>query len=503
MAIEKIYTMAEMLESYRSKISSSGLDSFRIRVNRRPAAHLAPDYLATFEEVSISQILSPELWIIDLFGGGHFEITVNHASDPNGGMPGPYKISYDPAQNPLKKATYETIVAQMGTPGWMGPTHLLYPRPPSAQMTPGPVTTTVGPPAPVAPPASTNSVGNPQLNQIATGSQNPAERNEANRLQYVSEKLAEQERKNFEDKLELKIAAMAPKEKQGPSILELMTAAAPFLIQFMNSKAATEERMFKAQQESAAMQLQLAKDAANQQMTLMTALMNRPKDDSAKAMGDMIGTMSNVLMQTMHAQAELMNAGAPQQESPAFKLARQAMVTLSAFMGKGQAQMLPDEDGQIALPPGTEAPQAQNGEKQKFSQLELLARAFMRHDPKEKVAERFIKALKSKKFNQVLHTKYQGNFLALVNDVLGPWAAESAENMEYAQETVPFIWEAATKVMPHLQAAPVPAKPAPEPPLETIAPSNGAHPDQPQEPAEATPPERPSRKNKAAQPPAA
>lgn len=505
MATDKIYSQPEILEALKQKAGATNLDSFRVRVSRKLAPHLAPTYLATFDEVRIEQLVSPELWLLEMFGGGAFEFICSHMQDPNGGLPGPLKYSFDVAQWPLKNPDYNAMVQIISQTNWMGPVKILYPRPPSASNIPGNIVTTALPPAAMAPPpVNLSTVGNPVLNNIATGASSTAERQEAMRLQQVAEQLERQERKNLKDELSLQIeratARTAPQAPTGPSMVEILTAAAPLITGFMQQKQQMEMMMFKAQQDSAALQLQMAQESAKQQMALMQMLLNKPEKDDfgqMKMVAELMGTMTNTTMQVIQSNAEMMNASAPQQEPPSYKLARQAMVALSAIMAKTPATVLPDneEQEQQALPPGQQPQQDEVPQKQKFSQLELLERSIMRHDSHEKVVARFLKALKSRKFVQFVQTNYGGNFVAMANARLGPWAAESDENMTYAQALIPALLAAGEKAGLVTAAAPKPpAVEAKAETLEDIAPSNGAHTDEVQAPVE-TPPE-PSRRKK-------
>lgn len=511
MATDKMYSQPEILEALKQKAGATNLDSFRVRVTRKLAPHLAPTYLATFDEVRIEQLISPELWLLEMFGGGSFEFTSSHMQDPNGGLPGPLKYSFDVAQWPLRNPDYNAMVQLISQQNWPGPIKILYPRPPSAINTPGNIVTTVLPPPTVTtPPVNLSTVGNPALNNIATGAASASERQEAMRLQQVAEQLERQERKNLKDELSLQIAqATVQRAPQGPSMVELLTAAAPLITGFMQQKQQMEMMMFKAQQDSAALQLQMAQESAKQQMALMQMLMNKPEKDDfgqMKMVAELMGTMTNTTMQVIQSNAEMMNASAPQQEPPSYKLARQAMVALSAIMAKTPATVLPDNEEQAALPAGEE--QARETQPQKYSQLELLERSIMRHDSHEKVVKRFLKALKSRKFVQFVQANYGGSFIAMANARLGQWAASDEKNMTYAQALIPALIAAGEKaglvtaVKPPVEVkAESPQaveksveKDEPEDDASNDAPTNGAHAEDAQMPTE-TPPE-PSRRKK-------
>lgn len=492
MATDKIWTQGEITDAIKSKAQSSNLDSFRVRINRKSAPHLQPDILATFDEVTTAHLLGPELWLLELFGGGAFELTASHTTDPNSALPGPLKFTYDPSNFPLKKPNYEQVVMTLSQSVWLGPTKLIFPRPPSAP--PGIVTQTIVPGVGVTQItagekqfqttlSNTNTVGGAAvapLTAVMGSTTNPVERQEASRLMQVSESLERRDRELFEKQIEMKMESLRPAQASaGPGVMEIMTAVTPLVLQFLQSKQQMETMMFQAQQEStkqqmAMMQLMMAPKPMDPELRILLEHATKKDDGSQlKGMAEMMGTMANVSMQIIQTNAEMMAASQPQQESPAYKLARQALVSLSAIMGNSKAQLLPDVEGeemQQALPesvPMQGAPIQQFGPR-KYSQLELLERALKRKDSKEVVAERFVKALKSKKFIAFVHAQYKGNFLNLVQDRLGAWAAEEAENLEYLQAVIPFIWEAADKAKLVPNATPsgaqtAPVQPASEP----------------------------------------
>lgn len=486
--VDKIYSETEIIDALKSKAVAT-TDSFRVKVNRRQAPHLPPELLATFDGVNVSSILEPELWALELFGGGAFEFTMAHASDVNSFMPGPKKATFDTTNYPPRKPSYAEVVAACSQTSWVGPTQIIYPRPTS--IGPGIAATTVAPGHGItqltidgknqALPAnlSTTSVGGnamAPLQQTMATSTNPIEQREAGRLMQVSENLARTERDLMEQRLSLQIEKARPSDTRGPGIGEMLTSMTPLLLAFLDQKSKTDAMLFQAQQDAATRQLEMMrlmmmKPAIDPEMKALLEKASEKKDDfgQMKGMAEMMGTMANVSMQIIQSNAELMAASQPQQESPAYKLARQAMVALSAIMGKTQVQMLPDNDGEVpALPAQAAAAPAPEGEKQKFSQLELLERSIRRLDDKDLVAERFLKTLKSPKFKAFIHQQYQGNFLRLVEDRLGVWAAEKDENLTYLQEVIPYIWGRAGEVglIPK-----VVEKPVENPPVEAAPPA--------------------------------
>lgn len=494
MATDKIFSQGEIMEAIKTKAAATNLDSFRVRVNRRDAPHLPPNILATFDEVNQSHIMGPELWLLELFGGGSFEVTVAHASDPNSHLPGPIKFTYDTTQFPLKKPTYVDVVNAISQPSWMGPVKLIFPRPPAAP--PGIVTQTITPgvgvtkitageaqqPLTLANTASVGGAAVAPLTNVMSTSTNPVERQEAGRLMQVSESLEKKERELFEKQIELKMESMRPSNAApAAGVMEIMTAVTPLVLQFLQSKQQMETMMFNAQQESAKqqmamMQMMMAPKPMDPELRLLLEQATKKDDNSQlKGMAEMMGTMANVSMQIIQTNAEMMAASQPQPEPPSYALARQALVALSGMMGSAKVSMAPPSvEGAPALPEGTPVDPG----PRKYSQLELLERALRNRVPKEEAAARFVKAMKSKKFIAFVHGQYKGNFLNLVQDRLGVWAAETSENLEYLQEVIPHIWEAADKagLVPKApaQTTPTEAAPAPEKPASDGAQMNGS-----------------------------
>ena len=453
---EKIWSQSEILEAIKSKAASMNLELFRARISRRAAQHLSPDILATFEDFNITHLTSPELWLPELFGGGIFDISLSHMSDVNVAIAAPYRITYSPDAFPLLKPSYADFMNLLSKPEWLGPLKLIFPRPPNAPG--GRVVTSVTPYGTTItlPNGSTSTVGGPATPDLTklTAVENPPEvRQEAVRLMNVQENLMRQERELTDKKTELQIASLksdlqqqfqASRPMEGKNtIVETVVALAPFLMQFMQMQKESADRNIALQKEASDRHFSAQEAATARHLDMMKLVMEKPKDDLG-GMAQMMGTMANVSMQIIQSNAEMLAASQPQQESPGYKLARQAMVALSGLMGNSKVAMLPDDENATtaALPEGAPPP---GEEKRKYSQLELLERTIVRKDSKEKVAERFLRALQSKRFMETVRAQYGGNFVKMVEIRLGNWAAANAENLSYLQEIIPFIWEKATE----------------------------------------------------------
>lgn len=116
-------TSQSIIDELRT-ISQKDGDNFRCRVNRRATPNGPPTHIATFDNLTLEQLSSPELWLPPLLGdgGGVFDLVFFHVSDYTRqvGMPG---IRW-PKDGPPKDLNYAPFM----DPGWNGP-KLVYPDP--------------------------------------------------------------------------------------------------------------------------------------------------------------------------------------------------------------------------------------------------------------------------------------------------------------------------------------------------------------------------------------
>lgn len=100
---------------------SSGADSFRVRVSRKDnSQQLMPKVIATFLGATTEHLSSPETWLGQLAGGGHFFLHVTHSSNPSQPFAALQVVMHgDP--RPV-----DTLADTK--PTWRGPAELIYPE---------------------------------------------------------------------------------------------------------------------------------------------------------------------------------------------------------------------------------------------------------------------------------------------------------------------------------------------------------------------------------------
>lgn len=104
---------------------SSGVDSFRVRISRKDnAQQLMPKVIATFLGATAEHLSSPETWLGQLAGGGHFFLAathINNASQPFAAL----QVVMSGEPRPVD-ALADT------RPTWRGPAELVFPARPAS-----------------------------------------------------------------------------------------------------------------------------------------------------------------------------------------------------------------------------------------------------------------------------------------------------------------------------------------------------------------------------------
>lgn len=478
MATDKIFGAQEIMDILKKAAIDANHDSFRCKISRRENQAQLGDFIASFDGCTLEHLNNPETWLPILFGGGWYSIALAHSGKPGDNLGGHLKFSYPPSNSmQVKRPSGLEIAEIMSQPSWAGPTVLKWPIPEALMK--GTQTFTVGDPLPTVAVAAVKKETNtlPVVNetsailaQAAAATQpNSVERLEVSRLSQANELLSREkneiaqmrmqmEQESFRNEMKLMLSANKPSSGGSGGMMEVVGVLTPILLKFMDSKA-----------EGDRFALQMQIDAANRQAEFMKSMMAKPatvdpmieklvekidkmsdkKDDMGhmKMVGEMMTMMASTSMQLIQSQAELVAASQPEQESPQFKLAGKALEALSAVFGKvGPATAAVIDDSPVppqqALPEGI--PEG-IPEKPKYTQLELLERSLKRKDAKEKVLERFAKAMASNKFKAFVRTQYKNDLLALIQDRLGPWAMTGEGNLTYLQETCTYVFEEATK----------------------------------------------------------
>lgn len=495
--VDKIYGQQEIMEVLRKTVAEKGSDSFRAKISRKENQSQMPNPLASFDGCTLEHLSNTETWLPVAFGGGWYSITLAHSSSPGDNIAGPLSFSYPPSSSfPVKKPSPREIVEIMAQP-WAGPNQLKFPIPDWLMSVKGQTYTIDDPIPPLkkeTPVTATPS--SPVVNEAATilsqhaaSTSSSNERLEISRLSQVNEMLSREkheierqrmqmEQESFRNEMKQMLSSASRPSGGGGGIQETIATMTPLILAFMKSKDENDKFVMQMQIETANRQAEFMKsmmtkppsDPLIERLVEKIDKMTEKKDDMGqmKMVAEMMGTMAQTSMSMIQAQAELVAASQPEQESPQFKLAGKALEALTAVFGKaGQAvssAVIDDTPVQAALPDGLEGIPEQVTEKPKFSQMELLERSLKRKDAKEKVLERFVKAMGSKKFKDMVRTQYRNDLLALIQDRLGPWAMSGDGNLQYLQETCGFVFEEATKLgvlrvkKPAAQAAGTPEK---------------------------------------------
>lgn len=480
MGIDKIYTQNEVAAAVKEKLDETKVDSFRFRIMRRHSPHALAEQFAVFDGATYEHLTNPEAWLNPLGGGGHYEISVYHESDKGKLIAAPYKVTFPGTYYIRPKGSV------IQSPTWVGPTNLLVPKLEELIAASDAPSNTPATPAQAASPLPTTSVGGPTvpaLQQVIAAPVSRVEAVEANRLLSVSSELSRQEKELA--KREAALEAEAREARLRADFQKMIPAPAP------SGGMSSEGMMLKfaeMQMNNMQMMMKMQEDSNNRQMEMLRKVSERPavdpnlqilldridkkgeKMEEFKAVTEMMGTMATTTMQIIQSNAELMAASQGPQESPGFKLARQALVSLGGIINKttGNPTIAALPSGEEAPPPTSEASEQQPPPT--YSQLELLERAIMRGDPDAKIIARFLKALKSKKFNKYVMENHQGDLMKLVEARLGEWAMEEPEHMQFLQEIAPKMFQAG------IDAGLIPRPPASPPVAATPAETNGHKP---------------------------
>lgn len=148
----RMFTMDETLRAINEK--SKEVDNFVIKVMRRNGGlGSLPSLIASFSDASVQHLISPELWVPDLAGGGKFTLQAFHASDLNKPVAGALAFNLD-GQEPR-----DVDSAVTKKPNWRGPTTLEFPKESARVQTEdlGPMYSAHSPPAPGSGDSATRS----------------------------------------------------------------------------------------------------------------------------------------------------------------------------------------------------------------------------------------------------------------------------------------------------------------------------------------------------------
>lgn len=469
---DKLYTPEDTLKLVREAAERG--ETFKVKIARRKDAMYAPQTVCTFEGVTLQQIDSVEEWVPLLFGGGGgtYELSIYSTGQP--GVPmlgGIYKVSLEGPVRPFD-------ATPMKDASWPGPTpeKMKFPIVNGVNFTyTGTATNTAQPSAPASS-LPTNAVGTaPQreAQNIANSTSVPHEKVEANRLSLVAAELDRREKELEAERRRLDIDALrrefssqkavAPPAQDNSLIIEMI-------------RQSNEDRRAHAQQMSSVLERIAQRPGVDPMLEkLLEKALN--KGEESKQFVEMLGAMSTTVMQVLAANVEMQAAMQPQEESPAYKLARQGMTVLAGIMGGPKvAQASVAAVGGDASFGGAEMPALPAGKKVKLTKTQALVRIIQRKAPFEEVVKRFVKALRDPEFLSIVE-RHKGNWQEVSVELLGEWAMEDTSNMAYVQNMLPKVleWGTAQGLLSQPTAPAAPAKkrvpknghakpaPAPEP----------------------------------------
>lgn len=294
MADTKQYGPDETIGLLKARSEATGADNFTIKIFRKRQLGDRPDCIAVVNEAQIVHVANPEQWISRLCGGGTFQLSIYHRSDPTLPIGGMINFTLDgqprfPDHNALRAAD------------WAGPRELSFPPPGT---TPQQVTSYTslpqgGFPAGMQSTAPPNTVpGTPQLgsphtfvdprvDQLAQQLTLANERLAAQAATYAAEKLADRERqaeerrqndlKAFRVEADAKHAAILAEmrvaqstQKPAAGMTEIIAALSPIVAQVLAGQA-------KAAEQHAA----LAAASTAKTDALLASLISRPAIDPA------------------------------------------------------------------------------------------------------------------------------------------------------------------------------------------------------------------------------
>lgn len=116
----------EVVSLMNAKIQETGIDSFRIRINRRPKPPaIAPESVGLVGGATAIHVAQPESWLPAVLGGGQYILSVFHESAPT--------ILVGAVQWTIRAEPKEVFdPLPMNMDGWNGPTSVIGGNPPYA-----------------------------------------------------------------------------------------------------------------------------------------------------------------------------------------------------------------------------------------------------------------------------------------------------------------------------------------------------------------------------------
>lgn len=363
---------------------TTGIDSFQVRISRRPPGSVYHNTIAIFEDAAAEHLTTPEPWLGRLAGGGAFLMTVNHASDRSRQIGGPIIIQ---ATGDAKNVNPE----MPGRADWNGPRGLIFPSRTERPAADAPMATFNAGDSSIQGDASHRSPGqgaatpsspsNGQTFEAARYQLDVRREELERRIRLADEDRHKIEVENMRVRQELELAkvrtelaekmtAMKPANDQGQSMIAQLMVT-------MQTAAAENTRLLvtmmqDSQKQSREMMLEMARSAEKTAALLaakpaIDPIMERlleTKEMQAKSQIEMmsgyteaIGSSINMAVSALHAVQEVMQ---PQESEPVWlKATREVLKGISALKvvpGGGMTATRKRPRPQVQVAPAPAAP---------------------------------------------------------------------------------------------------------------------------------------------------
>jgi hypothetical protein len=487
---DKSFSQQETLTLLQEKAKEFS-DSFRVKVFRKRNQLALPDLVASFEDASIDHIVSPELWLPKIAGGGPiFQMAIYPpiGTDQIGGF-----ISF---MSTGDEVPVDTELVR--DPSWRGPKRIIYPDPSrhaGATALPTLSYAVTPPPGARAPiPAPRNAQG--QENGHSGGGLSEAEyvlRRREQELEESRRKLEreEQERRHKFDmeqaearhRMELEalrteIRAAAQTQQAAPKT-DLFATLAPLVAGFIQesrqSAQKAQDAMVQLQTKMLEMSAQRpAIDPAVKEILAALQANKQPdlSEQSHRMMMTMTESMGAMMKVTMSAVDKAANyGGGDPPPNPMVQVVKEGVRAVSALMDGYKAQVaargpVPQLPAQIPQPPqptpyaqaaaapvpqpaqpaaAVPAPQPPPPPPQpRVNQLDRLVMMIRNKTNPPDVADVFIQATQTSPEVQQGLAAVEGSIEEFGARIVGPWAMESPDNANYLAAVLKQIYEKGT-----------------------------------------------------------
>jgi len=455
-------------------------------VMRRRSMGSIPDLVATLSEANLNHIVSPELWVPALCGGGHFLLGVYHATDLGKQIGG--FINFSVTQQEARDVDASVLKKS----DWRGPTTLDFPQPAAPRpQDPSPMYN-VTPPS--GPGPSNSATSNPpawarqpeggsvhrEHYDDRTWSRHQASQAalEAERRNIENERLSMEKEKHKQELEALKKAHDADMKAMKAEIFAQMSANKPTgpdqsaqMLQEIMKQAAEDRRAAEnraAEDRRAAREAQERADA--RMLQLLEKMNDKPKENPlevVKSVAEILGKNgkgndNEAQMKMMHTMAESMSTlnsmamdfaataaemqlgASNDKESPIVKGIQAAMKGLGALSKASAgrpmlppAQPLPrpptfEQAAQQPPPPQApqQAPQQPPRPPVQKSAIDQIQDAIRAKFPVAQVANALIQYFMDPSIQQAL-LEANGDIEALIEKRLGAWSRENPSNAAY------------------------------------------------------------------------